>query len=400
MIAPEEAGTSNAKRARWALWVAVALALCIAGLMGVRSCFYAPPTWHRIVEQSRHNPYERRLAIVMTSTLWKLPRGLATFPDGGIAITLRQVRDVWICDPESQTASRIATFRRPTWCDGQFGLWIIDWQTRGDRSSLYLRLSGTKGRGTGARNLVQHVRIEFDRNSAEHSRVVYLDSPRTQDKSVQDFVNPKPEYGIMSVRQRDDTLLVWTDRSPDSIARFLIDKVGGRVSPLGTIPKRVRSSADSSYMERLARERVCPENIRGIISPSASRLSLGSVGLPPLVTATITRVDVSCTKRRHDIVGNDRDGDVEFFILASAWIEYDIADPERYERTEEPVGATVVVEAMSKSGDVLGSDSMGFTAYKGGKYEILHLQIQGMKPEDIARVTRVVARWNRVGSAR
>ena len=384
-------------RAPRAFWLVPALALSVAALMGLGSCFYAPPAWFRRVEQMRLHPDERRLAMVMRSALTMQSRGLAAVPDGGGSITLRQVDDVWICDPQERIARRIATFPQPGWIGGDFSIWMIDWQSHGERSSLYLRVSGTQGRTSNTPRVVQHARVDFDRNTADQARVVYLDSPHIAGKPLRDFVNPPNSYEIMSLRRQGDTLLVWTDRSPDWRARFLIDRVRGRVAPLERVPRRSVPRVDSAHPGRLAYDIGCPDTIRGVPSPTDSRISVGAKGAPPVVTATIARVDVSCAQRRYPSVGSERDGEIYFSIDASAWINYEIRDPERYESSGGPFGATMIVEALSDSDVVLGSDTMGFVAHRGANSASLNLSIDGVKPEDVPRVARVVARWGRAG---
>src|SRR5436309_1804504 len=99
MSAPEEGASSKVLGARHALWLIPALAL-FGALAWIGSQLYSRPVWDRWVDQTRFNPDERRLALVMQSWLAMHPRGLAQFPDGGIPISLREVSDVWICDPQ------------------------------------------------------------------------------------------------------------------------------------------------------------------------------------------------------------------------------------------------------------------------------------------------------------
>jgi hypothetical protein len=274
---------------------------------------------------------------------------------------------------------------------------MTDWRSHGERSSLYLRVSGTKGSTSGTPRVTQHVRVDFDGGTADHPSIVYLDSPQSTERSSRDFVNPPHEYGIMKVGHQGDTLLVWTDRSPDWRARFWINTASGNVLSLEPIPRRSSARADSTGVRRSIVDKVCPENIRGIPSPTESRISLG--GVPPVVTATITRVDASCSERRHPIVGDENDGEIEFFVVATAWIDYQIEDTERFEKSGDSYGEEVIFEAVSSSSVVLGSTSMGFTPYTGGNSETLSLEMK-MKPGDVSQVARIVARWDRVRNVR
>jgi len=374
------------------VWLIVALALFGAlawtALSWIGSQLYSPPVWHRWVDQTRFNPDERRLALVMRSSLAMDPRGLAQFPDGGIPITLREAGDVWICDPQSRIARRVATIRRPRWVPGTFSIWMTDWRSQGEQSSLYLRVNGTNG---GASDVTQHVRVDFDRRTANHPSIVYLDSPQNPKTPSRDFVGPASEYGIMSVRHQGDTLLVWTDRNPDWRARFWVDRAGGNVRPLDPVPRRSSASAESARVRRSTYHNACPVNIRGTPSPTESRITFG--GVPPDVRATIARVDASCSERLHPSVGDDNDGDIEFVIAATAWIDCRIEDPDRFEKSGHCCGEEVIFEAQSSSSVVLASTSMGFTPWPGGQTLSLGM---GIRPEDIHRVARVVARWDRV----
>ena len=197
---------------------ALILMLSMVALGGLGSCFYAPPKWYRAIEQTRSSADEGRLAMVMLSSLTMQPRGLATFPDGGIPITLRQVCDVWICDAQRRTAGKVATIKRPRWIRGDFTVWMINWQSHEKQSSLYLRVSGTRGMFS-ATPIMQYVRIDFDRNTMERPTATYLGTPQTK-PIRRDFVNPLHEYGLLNIRERGDTLLIWTVRSPDWRARF------------------------------------------------------------------------------------------------------------------------------------------------------------------------------------
>jgi hypothetical protein len=391
MSAPEEGTSSKAIRARRAFWLVTAFAMCMVAVVGLGSCLYSRPAWYRRVDQTRLNPDERRLALVMRSTLSMQPRGLAEFPEGGIPITLREVGDVWICDPQRRIARRVATIRRPGWIGGAFEIWMTDWRSHGERSSLYLRVSGAKGWTSGTPRVAQHVRVDFDRGTADHPSMVYLDSPQSPKTPSRDFVGPANEYGIMSVRHQGDTLLVWTDRNPDWRARFWVDRAGGNVRPLDPVPRRSSASAESALVRRSTYHNACPVNIRGTPSPTESRITFG--GVPPAVRATITRVDASCSERLHPSVGDDNDGDIEFVIAATAWIDCRIEDRDRFEKSGHCCGEEVIFEAQSSSSVVLASTSMGFTPIQGG--ETLSLGM-GIRPEDVSRVARVVARWDRV----
>jgi hypothetical protein len=115
-------------------------------------------------------------------------------------------------------------------------------------------------------------------------------------------------------------------------------------------------------------------------------------GTPPVLEATITRVDVSCEQRLHPIVGDENDGDMEFFITLSGWIDCKVKDAKRFKNVGDFPGEEVVFEALSASSEVLGSTSMGYLPYPGGTTMNLDMR---MSPEQISRVTRVVARWDR-----
>jgi hypothetical protein len=395
MSAPEEGASSKVLGARHALWVIPALALFGAlawtAIAWIGSQLYSRPVWHRWVDQTRLNLDERHLALVVRSWLAMDPKGLAEFPDGGIPITIREVRDVWVCDPQQRVAHRVASIPRPGWIAGGFSVWMTDWRSHGERSSLYLRISGTKGSTSNTPRVTQHVRVDFDRRTTNHPSIVYLDSPRSAETPSQDFVNPGNEYAIMSVRSRGDTLLVWTDRNPDWRARFWVDRAGGNVQPLDPVPRRSSASAESALVRRSIYHNACPENIRGTPSATESRITFG--GVPPAVTATITRVDASCSERLHPTVGDDNDGDIEFVIAATAWIDCKIEDAERFEKSGHCCGEEVIFEVLSSSSVVLASTSMGFTPYPGGESLSLGIEI---RPEDVHRVARVVARWDRV----
>src|SRR5512132_4432295 len=133
MSAPEEGTSPKAFRAGCAFWLLLALAMFLVALAGLGSCLYSRPAWHRGVEHTRLNLDERRLALVMRSSLMMWPQGLAEFPDWGIPITLREAGDVWICDPQSRIARRVATIRRPGWVPGTFSIWMTDWRSHGER---------------------------------------------------------------------------------------------------------------------------------------------------------------------------------------------------------------------------------------------------------------------------
>ena len=108
--------------------------------------------------------------------------------------------------------------------------------------------------------------------------------------------------------------------------------------------------------------------------------------------AAITRVDASCDQRPHPIVGDEDDGEMEFFIDLAGWIHCEAKDPERG-TSGDSYGEEVIFEALSASSDVLGSTSMGYSPAPG--WTILHLSMR-MDPNQLPRVDRVVARWDRV----
>jgi hypothetical protein len=199
------------------------------------------------------------------------------------------------------------------------------------------------------------------------------------------MVNPDNPYGIMDIRSEKDTLSVWVDRLPDLRTRFLVDTKRGRVVALSRVPRRRRPAADSiSHFE-------CPEKIYGSPSPTASRVSIG--GVPPVVTAIITKLDVGCTKGRYPAVGSEKDGEIEFTITVRAWIDYEIKDREALERGQGTYGADVLFEALSASSEVLGSSTMRFEPYIGARSGSLNTCIEGVTEEEVPRVARVVASW-------
>lgn len=366
---------------RWLL--VLALCLGVASFVAMGSCFYAPPSWYRSIEHTRLNLEERRFAIVIGSTLQMKPRGLATFPDGGIPIQLREQADVWVCDPQEPFARRVATIQKPRWVGGGFDVWMIDWRSEGDRSTLRLRVSGRRGRtSTDTPRIKQYVEVEFDRSTGAHAKVVSFGREAGAQPAT-DMVNPGNAYGIMNLRRQGDTLSVWTDHALEWRSRFWLNRTRGSIETLGRIPKRARSEVDSSF----AAYKGCPKGIRGVPSKTRSRITLGS---SPVVRAAITRVDASCKADRYPIVGNEQDGNVKFSITASVWIDYEITGPD----SGSLPGARIVIEAMTDSSEVLGSSSMPFSAYRGAAGEVAHTWIDGITPDEASRVARVVARWS------
>ena len=370
--------------AGWRWLLAVALGLGVVSFLVVGSCFYAPPSWYRSVEHTRLNLEERRLAIVMGSTLRMRPRGLATFPDGGIPITLHQQADVWICDPQELFARHVATIRKPGWIGTGFNVWMIDWQSQGGRSTLRLRVSGSSGQTSNTPRVRQYVEVRFDRRTASHPMIV-SSVPETGAKPASDMTNIGNPYGIMAVRGQNDTLAVWTDRAAEWRSRFWVDRAHGTIVALDRVPKRSRSEVDSSFAAYAG----CPKNLRGMPSPTRARIKLGN---PPAVSATITRVDASCRAERYPTVGSEQDGNVKFTISASAWIDYRIMGPDSGTRRPR-----IVFEAMTDSLEVLGTSSMPFSGYPGAEGEVAHTWIDGIAPDEASRVARVVARWSETG---
>src|SRR2546426_10694117 len=63
---------------RWAAAAAIAVLPALA-----ISCSYGPPVWRHRVENAMPEPGEHRFAILILSTRYREPRGLAAFPDRG-----------------------------------------------------------------------------------------------------------------------------------------------------------------------------------------------------------------------------------------------------------------------------------------------------------------------------
>src|SRR2546426_7737865 len=85
---------------RWAAAAAIAVLPALA-----ISCSYGPPVWRHRVENAMPEPGEHRFAILILSTHYREPRGLAAFPDRGKWRVLGERERLWLADADSDRAA-------------------------------------------------------------------------------------------------------------------------------------------------------------------------------------------------------------------------------------------------------------------------------------------------------
>ena len=139
----------------------------------------------------------------------------------------------------------------------------------------------------------------------------------------------------------------------------------------------------------------CPAMLR---AEPAYGLSAIEWGGSDKVSAEITAVVVECIPAHHETVATDRAKQVAFTdyeLAATATVVYKIADAIFFEDAtgSSNMDATLVFEALSNTGVVLGFAPSSFRVVGGGTAGTASAKILGLSDEEIRRVVSVRAKW-------
>jgi len=115
------------------------LILSILGL--VAGCWYDPPTTHHRIESAARKPNEYTSAVIVYSEVSRPPRGLATFPNGGIAEFVSSEFSLSLLSPLNGGVRELHVQHVPREVQNAFSAGFIGWENE----SIYFQLSGCPG---------------------------------------------------------------------------------------------------------------------------------------------------------------------------------------------------------------------------------------------------------------
>ena len=172
-------------------------------------------------------PGEHRFAILILSTHYREPRGLAAFPDRGKWRVLGERERLWLADADSDRAARIFLLERPRSVRSGFSAWITAWEKSAGSDAVYVRVQGSRGTtsDTPLQRWILRAEILPDRGSV--SAV-----PAIPDEAH----GPPPQGPLSGGRQIqisavNDRISIRTDTDPEFRPRFRIDSTTGDLVP-------------------------------------------------------------------------------------------------------------------------------------------------------------------------
>ena len=113
--------------------------LILYPLLGLLAgCWYGPPETHHRIENSARKPNAYTSVAVVYSQVLKPPKGLATFPNGGISKLVSSEFTVSLLAPMSGSAKEIFKQQVPRKVQHAFRAGFLGWE----RDSIFLQLSG------------------------------------------------------------------------------------------------------------------------------------------------------------------------------------------------------------------------------------------------------------------
>src|SRR5262245_315787 len=129
------------------VWGRVLLFLApVAAIMSAGSCgTYGQAIWRHRIENTMAEPGSHRFAIAIISSQEREPRGIATFPDGGKPVVVRERAGLWLCGADSGQVVRLAIVERPPSFRSEFHFWIVGWEAHGDTSAIFAQMTGRAG---------------------------------------------------------------------------------------------------------------------------------------------------------------------------------------------------------------------------------------------------------------
>jgi hypothetical protein len=116
--------------------------LFLCSLFGLLSaCWYGPAEMHHRIEGAVRKPNEYTSVAIVYSEMSKPPRGLATFPNGGISKLVESELAISILAPLSGEARVVFNQQVPLEVKNAFNAQFVGWKD----DSIYLQLSGCLG---------------------------------------------------------------------------------------------------------------------------------------------------------------------------------------------------------------------------------------------------------------
>ena len=140
----------------------------------------------------------------------------------------------------------------------------------------------------------------------------------------------------------------------------------------------------------------CPHDLGAEIFAPESSIVWG--GDERKITAVIQSIAIECIPAHHAAMEADRakiGAYTDYEIAATATISCEIADAQYFESAtqDRDLRATVLFEAVSASGVLLGSASGSFSILKNSTHRTASAKITSLSSEEIRRVAKVRARW-------
>lgn len=127
-------------------------------------CYYGPPEDHALIKHVVALPDGERLAVAIVQSMLRQPKGLATFPNGGVARPVSRQVMVQIADGQPGNVRTLASIPVPEALKFGTDAWIEGWQPE----AIFFRISGcAQNECWGDLRKTQHYRLAFSGEFAD-----------------------------------------------------------------------------------------------------------------------------------------------------------------------------------------------------------------------------------------
>ncbi len=209
-------------RSRRALVPVLLASIALAG------CGRSEPVLQASIANVACEPAGHRVAVAVRVARVAHPRGLAAFPDGGVAHELEARADFWLVDAATGSIDRVASVERPSHMRTQFMPWVSGWSG----GAPVVKVTGYPGAETSAGALRMRVLRLPPAGPPEALPVVPEDAVLEQRAPVDARRRARTRW--VEASRRNDTLDVRTEREPALRAAFVVDRATGE---LRTLPR-------------------------------------------------------------------------------------------------------------------------------------------------------------------
>lgn len=190
-------------------------------LLVFAACTHGPPRLMVKVENARLDPAGRLIAVAVDYEKHRLPTGINTFPNGGVAKVLEKEARVYLCDLATLDVTRLAGIAPSRPLRVSFNGWIAGW----DKGKIILRLTGRAG--TSLADYEKGLNEEVYRVDPHNGAVQRID------RVPENLLNsPWEGKGAVEVGNGFDTVKVKHAPSSEWVEIFGIDPATGDLAAL------------------------------------------------------------------------------------------------------------------------------------------------------------------------